>query len=331
MNLAQSTSALALLLAVGHPVFLSGPPGVGKSTIVKDYAAQNRLDLIDLRAVLLDPTDLRGLPFPVGDGDDKHVKWLIPEFLPKEGKGILFLDELNAAPRLVQSACLQLVLDRRLGEYALPDGWQIVAAGNRVTDGAGISTMITPLANRFTHIDVNADLNDWCGWAIVNDMPPELIAFIRFRPELLSQDPKNGQDDAFASPRSWHAVGQIMAANPPRSIERDLYMGRIGEGAVTELISFLEMFRSLPKLDDILMDPTGSPVPRNEPGVLYAIVTGLASKATPANMDAIVRYADRLSDEYAVCLIRDCRAQNPDTANTEAFIAWASRNSNILI
>lgn len=329
MKPSLAIKSLSLLLSVNQPAFLSGPPGIGKSSLIKQYSQQHNLDLIDLRAILLDPVDLRGLPIPVGDGDERTVRWITPEFLPQSGQGILFLDELNAAPRLVQSACLQLVLDRRIGEYQLPDGWQIVSAGNRETDGAGIGSMITPLADRFTHIEVEADLDDWCLWAFDNRVPAPLIAFLRFRPGLFSQTPSNNGEIVFNSPRSWAAVGEIMAQQPDKDIEFELYCGRVNEGTAQELIAFLEMYRSLPNIDAILINPQTSHVPgMDEPSALYAVVTALASKANPSNMDAIIQYADRLPKEFAVCLIKDALSRNQDVASTQAFIRWAAENKD---
>ena len=128
--------ALHHLVRIRQPVFLWGPPGVGKSRLVADVARRQGRKLYDLRAVLLDPVDLRGLP---RISDEGITSWCVPEFLPHPQdteEGILFLDELNAAPPLVQAACYQLILDRRVGQYRLPDGWAVVAAGNRESDRA---------------------------------------------------------------------------------------------------------------------------------------------------------------------------------------------------
>ena len=316
--------ALPVLLAAGQPTFFSGPPGVGKSTIIHNYAAENDLEMIDLRVVLLDPVDLRGLPYPVKtETPEASVTWLTPDFLPTSGKGILFLDELNAAPRLVQSACLQLVLDRKLGDYTLPDGWHIVAAGNRETDSAGVGSMITPLANRFTHIEIEVDLNDWTIWAFDNNVPAPLIAFLRFRPELLSQDVQQSGSNSFASPRSWAAVGTLLNLNPDSDIELDLFTGTVGEGPALELIAFLKMFRELPNLDAIVINPDTAMVP-HEPAPLYATVTGLAAQATAHNFDAILKYAERLPEEFSVCLVKDCVNRNPQLANSHGFVQWAA-------
>ena len=142
--------------------FIWGSPGVGKSSIIGQLARSLNLALRDIRALLLDPVDLRGLPY-VADG---RSKWATPEFLPQEGAGILLLDELNSAPAMVQAAFYQLILDRRLGEYTLPDGWVIIAAGNRDGDRAHTTRMPTPLRNRFVHLEFEVDAQEWSEWAI---------------------------------------------------------------------------------------------------------------------------------------------------------------------
>src|ERR1700674_2098107 len=152
MKPSEITQALDICLQAFQPVILWGKPGIGKSNIVHQTAARNSLQLIDVRAVLLDPVDLRGLPHVNGDN---RAHWAIPDFLPRNGAGILFLDELNRAAQLVQNACLQLVLDRKLGEYTLPEQWRVVAACN--ASGTGTSKMSDALTNRFVHLDCETD------------------------------------------------------------------------------------------------------------------------------------------------------------------------------
>ena len=177
--------ALHHLVRIRQPVFLWGPPGVGKSRLVADVARRQGRKLYDLRAVLLDPVDLRGLP---RISDDGITSWCVPEFLPHPQdteEGILFLDELNAAPPLVQAACYQLILDRRVGQYRLPDGWAVVAAGNRESDRAVTYRMPSALANRMVHLDVECHIDDWLDWARDNGIREDIQAFLRFRPRLL--------------------------------------------------------------------------------------------------------------------------------------------------
>src|SRR5205085_3221785 len=170
---------------------------VGKSSLIRQAARDLSLAVCDVRAVLLDPVDLRGLP-TLKDG---AAEWCPPAFLPRGGEGVLFLDELAQAPPLVQAACLQLTLDRRVGEYELPAGWSVVAASNRQEDRAGAHRLITPLLNRFVHLDLEVSLEDWQDWAARAGVCHEVRSFLRYRPALLFQfDPGSGQR-AFPTPR----------------------------------------------------------------------------------------------------------------------------------
>ncbi|MGC2744685.1 MAG: MoxR family ATPase, partial [Candidatus Angelobacter sp.] len=176
MKASAISSALRTLVAAQQPVFVWGGPGIGKSALIRQLAGSLKKSLRDVRALLLDPVDLRGLPY----FSDGQSKWATPEFLPKDGEGILFLDELNAAPAMVQASCYQLVLDRKLGEYTLPDGWAVIAAGNHDSDRGVTTRMPTPLRNRFVHLDFEVDLQDWSEWAIQSGIRAEVIAFLRF-------------------------------------------------------------------------------------------------------------------------------------------------------
>ena len=280
--------------------------------------------LIDIRAVLLDPVDLRGLPHVNGDG---RAHWATPEFLPRDGEGVLFLDELNAAPPLVQAACYQLVLDRKLGEYTLPNGWAVAAAGNRETDRAVTSRMPSPLANRFVHLDFAVDLDDWCRWALQTGVRSEVIAFVRFRPNLLHAfDPDH---KAFPSPRSWAFASKILGVQPDAGVEYDLLAGTIGEGAAAELTGFLRVFRQLPSPDAVLMTPDTAAVP-DDPATLYALCGALARKASAANFDRVTDYAKRLPAEFSVLLVKDAITRTPECQQNQGFIAWAAEHGDVL-
>src|SRR5215510_10806946 len=238
MKASSVAHALGVLIEARQPVFIWRGPGIGKSSVVRQLAQSLQQTLQDIRALLLDPVDLRGLPFL---GAENRSKWATPDFLPQDGEGILFLDELNAAPAMVQASCYQLVLDRKLGEYTLPDGWAIVAAGNRDSDRGATSRMPTPLRNRFVHLEFEVDLQEWCEWAIGAEIRPEVIAFLRFRQELLNAFDRDA--NAFPSPRSWEFVSRILDANADPAIEYELLAGAVGAGAATEFSAFLKTFR----------------------------------------------------------------------------------------
>jgi MoxR-like ATPase len=175
-----------------------GPARCGKSAVVRKTADDLKLNLVDVRATLLDPVDLRGLPRLSNDS----AVWCPPAFLPKGGEGRLFLDELAQAAPLVQAACLQLTLDRRVGEYELPEGWAVVAASNRAEDRAGTHRLISPLLNRFVHLDLEVSAGDWQAWAVSANVAPEVRAFLRYRPGLLLQFDASTNSRAFPTPRS---------------------------------------------------------------------------------------------------------------------------------
>lgn len=327
MKSSQIKKSLKALSVAKLATYIWGAPGVGKSQVVAQVAKESKLQFVDVRAVLLDPVDLRGLPHINGD---HKAHWCPPDFLPTSGKGILFLDELNAAPPLVQAACYQLVLDRKLGEYTLPDGWSVVAAGNRETDRAVTHRMPSPLANRFVHLDFEVDLNDWVAWALDNDIRTELIAFIRFRPELLHRHDPSKNDKAFPTPRAWEFVSKILTTDHDEDVEFDLVKGTVGEGAAAELVGFLKIFRKLPNPDMILLNPDKVEVP-NDPATLYALVGALTRKASEQTFDRLVRYFNRMPAEFSVMAMRDSLKLNGDLVNTKSFIEWAAKNSDVLI
>lgn len=326
MRPSLSIEAITQSVHVQQPLFLWGQPGVGKSAITKAVAKQLGMQIIDLRLSLLDSVDLRGFPHMVGN----RMHFATPIFLPTDpdSTGILFLDEMNAAPPAVQSAAYQLVLDRRIGEYQLPDGWAIIAAGNRETDQGVTYTMPAPLANRFTHLDFEVHFDDWRQWAVSNGIKSEVVQFISFRPGLLNDfDPDKR---AFPTPRSWEFVSRILDGNMTPEVERALIAGSVGDGAEVELRNFLKIYRNLPNPDAVLMNPKKADVP-TDLATLYALCGALSERASESNFDRLVEYADRLKPEFQVLTIRDSVARNRDLAQTAVFSQWAIKNASVLI
>jgi ATPase family associated with various cellular activities (AAA) len=247
-----------------------GAPGIGKSSIVSQIATAHQLEFIDIRLSQLAPTDLRGLPV----AEDGVSKWFPPEFLPQHGKGILFLDEINMAPPAMQGMAQQLILDRRVGSYVVPDGWFVWAAGNRKEDRAGVFEMPAPLANRFLHLQVEADFESFKTYALGEGMHEQIIAFLSFRPTLLHKI--DLQQPAWCSPRSW-----MMASNLHHN-GLDLAPA-IGAAASAEFQAFLVMYNSLPNLEPIF-EGKGDAIPFPiEPSARYATAIGLTVHATDAD------------------------------------------------
>lgn len=327
MKPSHISTAVTKLIQIRQPTFLWGPPGIGKSQVVKQTAECMGIDLTDIRAILLDPVDLRGIPQISEDGTSK---WCAPSFLPRSGEGILFLDELNAAPPLVQAACYQLVLDRRLGEYILPDGWAIIAAGNREQDRAVTHRMPSALANRFVHIEFNVDPEEWIGWATENNIAQEVISFIRFRPKLLHDFDPERADKAFPSPRSWEFVSRLISSDMDISLLNELVAGTVGKGAAAEFAGYVKIRHQLPDPNTIFSNPESVDI-ATDPAVLFAICEMLALSADSHNMEALFLFASRLPAEFSVLLIREAARQNNSIVETSGFARWAEEHSEVLI
>jgi MoxR-like ATPase len=327
MRPTQVEQAVKLLYEKRRPEFIWGPPGCGKSSVIKKAAMDMGIEIHDIRLSQLDPTDLKGFPTP--NKEKRCMEWLQPNFLPtdKKSKGILFFDEANAAPKTVEAPMYQLTLDRKLGDYVLPDGWSIVMAGNRETDRAIANRMSSALANRLIHIDYELHLDDWCGWAIDNKIEGELLGFMRFRPELLHKFDPNSK--AWPSPRSWEFANDIMHSGLPEALEFELLRGTVGEGAAGEFAAFMRVYRDLPSIDKILVNPEKERVPE-KPDALYAITTALAEKASKDNFDRLMKYVGRMSKEYQVVFIRDTVRRGALIENTKTFVKWSIDNADVL-
>lgn len=285
------------------------------------------LELIDIRAILLDPVDLRGLPRIDNNG---FATWCTPGFLPQKGKGILFLDELNAAPPLVQAACYQLILDRKLGEYELPEGWSIIAAGNGEKDRSVTHRMPSALANRFVHLNFSVDVEDWIKWAAQNCIAPEVISFIRFRPRLLHDFDPERDSKTFASPRSWEFISGIVASNPDPAVLKDLFQGTIGYGAATEFSAFLKIWQDLPGAEEILENPDTIEIPK-DPAMLFAICEMLPLNLDVNKTDQMMIFASRLPAEFSVLLMGEAVRNQESIVNSSAFTTWASQHCEVLV
>jgi len=321
-------TAIPKLIAKKRPAFLWGAPGVGKSDLMALVAEDNKLELRDVRLSLLDPIDLKG--FPTIDTVKKQMKWLPADFLPKNGKGLLFLDEMNQAPQSVQGAAYQLILNRRIGEYKLPDGWSVMAAGNRAGDRSIVHTMPSALANRFVHLDYDIDVDDWSLWAMANKIHDDLRAFIKFRPNLLHSFDPLTNPRAFPSPRSWAFVNDIYKDGYSDDDQLELIKGTVGEGAAAEFSGFVRLIKDLPQVDQVLIDPDGTKVPESPAG-MYAMVTALDSKATTNNLARIMKYTDRLPVEFQTVFVRSAIQRDSSLTGTKAYMNWGIKNQAVLL
>ena len=336
MKPSQVANSLRTLIPIHMPAMILGSPGCGKSAIVRQVADSLGIECLDVRAVLYDPVDFRGLP-SIKDG---FTDWSTPGFLPRDGEGLLFLDELNAAPEAVQAALYRLILDRELDGYRLPDGWSIVAAGNKSTDGAITRKLSSALKSRLVTFQMEADLDDWRRHAVHAGIAPEVIAFLSFRPALFDAfaKPVTGEaplvdprtTDSFPVPRTWEMVSRVLQARPSPDIELGLYTATVGQAAAGEFMGFLRIFRHLPSVDGILLSPEQSPVP-TDLATLFALANALARASTDANFPNVVTYANRLPAEISVALVKQAVDRKPELQQTRPFTEWAALHSDVLV
>lgn len=336
----DTARALERCIRAQQPMMMWGGYGIGKSSIASQVAASLGYDLLDVRGSLLDPVDLRGIPHVATDGT---THWAVPSFLPANGckPTVVLLDEINRAPTMVQNALFQLVLDRKLGDYTLPANCAIIAAGNRESDGGGVTKMPSALKNRYLHINVVSDLKDWCAWAISSAIEPVIIAYLRSQPDdldepyhLATQGNQQRANDAqaTATPRSWQFVSRTLDPTLPPEIERAMIAGCVGEGIATKFWAFLTLYRTLAStvsIDAILLDPSNAPVP-DDIGARYAVASGLAMRADINNIARVTTYLARLPREFAVFAVRDAVQRCPELTSTPAFTQWAVNYQDLM-
>lgn len=228
------------------PVMVWGPPGVGKSAVIREIAAERGIGFIDIRLSQREPVDMRGLPVP--DNEHDQVRWLLASEWPRDpaSRGIILFDELTAADRTLQVAAYELILDRRLGDlYRLPSGWLVCAAGNRSSDRAIAMTLSSALSNRFCHVELRAEYEPWRAWAIKRGLHPDVIAFLRFRPQCFF-DMSGDLERGWPSPRTWERVAVSLAHSRQPSVLPLIIEGLVGPAAATEFLAFRTLAAKMP-------------------------------------------------------------------------------------
>ena len=239
-----------------RPIFIWGPPGIGKSDIVHQIGEYMDAHVIDVRLSLWEPTDIKGIPYYAAN--DNTMKWAPPvelpskEFAKKHKAIILFLDEMNSAAPAVQAAAYQLILNRKVGTYALPDNVYIVAAGNREADKGVTYRMPAPLANRFVHLELAVDFDDWFQWAVDNNIHKDVVGYLTFsKKDLYDFDPKS-PSRSFATPRSWSFVSELLEDELDEETTTDLVSGAVGEGLAIKFVAHRKVAAQMPNPTDIL-------------------------------------------------------------------------------
>ena len=270
-----------------RPLFIWGPPGIGKSDIVSQITNSfEKSKLIDIRLSLWDPTDIKGMPYYAAN--DNTMKWAPPMELPDAAMAkkyktiVLFLDEMNSAAPAVQAAAYQLILNRRVGTYVLPDNVLIVAAGNRDADKGVTYRMPAPLANRFVHLELKVDFDDWFQWATENKIHTDVVGYLTFsKKDLYDFDPKS-PSRSFATPRSWSFVSELLEDDDDENTTTDLVSGSVGEGLAVKFMAHRKMASKLPNPSEILTGKV-TELETKEISAMYSLTVSLCYELKEAS------------------------------------------------
>lgn len=316
--------------------FIWGPTGIGKSDTIREAAKQlakelklayvdksepdeDKFTVIDARLSQMDPSDLRGLPCVNKDG---KTAWAYPSWLPTKGKGILLLDEINLAPPLVQSSGYQLILDHRLGDYVLPEGWGIVAAGNRAEDKGYTFELAGPLCNRFAHVELAVPpIDEWTQWALENGVDSRIVTFLNAKPQHLYKFDSKLKEKAFPTPRSWaRYCSPLIKDVTDNNFLLTLMSSAIGEGVATECVAYLKLTKQV-DLKDILEHPEKAADIKGI-DVKYSLVSALSEfvKKDPAKtVPQVCAVASHFEAEFAILTLRFIKAQMNQTKLLEVI------------
>ena len=326
------------------PLLIKGSPGLGKTDIVHQACDAVNAKLLVSHPVVSDPTDYKGLPFPEGD----HASFLpfgdLKQLIEAKKPLVFFLDDLGQAQISVQAAAMNLLLGRQINSHKVSDKVTFIAATNRRQDKAGVQGILEPVKSRFISIvELEKDVDDWVCWALKNNMPTDLIAFIRFRPDLLNNFKPTADLINSPCPRTVAAVGTMIndglfnEFGEVKAIDKsstgqvyEMISGAVGEAFAAEYLAFRRLYRELPDIEYIIMHPETADVPQ-DPATLYALCGALAKKSGENNFDNILTYAERIQPEFQVYLMKDATALNANLMRTRAFNKWAVSHKDIYI
>lgn len=330
------------------PSLVEGPPGIGKSRIHWQVTVEMKTGFCDFRAAQRDPSDVRGFPMLaksiVGTNSDgtpiwgDTARWIPPDELPNIARhgtrGIMVVDEITSCAPLMQASLYQLILDRKIGEYTLPDGWYISACGNRLEDRAVVFKMSSALANRFVHIKLEHNVEDWIKWALDRgDIDPTIVAFIKFRPELLFKFNAESNEKAFATPRTWEYCDAIIKKlGPGAGILNELLEGTVGQGVAAEFMAFMKIQKELPDLSAILNGSSDFFPIAKRMDLRYAMIAGLVGHAKNSHCERLLNYSENIPEEFAVLLVT-MLVQKLETALVTApsWKKWALKHSDVIV
>ncbi len=345
MNTNEIKHAMHLLTKNDDVPFITGRPGGGKSDTIKQFAQEKAKELglefyegpenydpikygfIDLRLNSIDVIDLSGLPMI--DREHTVTKFTRSPYIPAEGHGVLFLDELPQSKPSNMAAVSQLILDKRVGSYSLGKNWKIITAGNRTTDRATANRLPTHIANRLTTLELDFDIHVFTDYMLENNIDEAAIAFAKYRPDLLESF--NPEYEINCTPRAFIAASQYL--DLPDEVMYPLMSGTIGEGATAEFVGFNKIYKNLPDIQEFLDKPTTIKIPK-EADLLFATMQMLSHNVTTDNISTINKFIKRVekdAPERAVNFWKDAIKRDVALFATPEFSDFSANNKDILL
>lgn len=338
-------AALSTLLATAFrnrlKVLIVSSPGIGKTSIAMAAIKEALAEMVSMHPAVSDPTDFKGMPAIVqlsGKGANGKPQ-TVAEFLPFGNLRILvnatklticLIDDIGQAPHAVQAALMQLIQAREVDGQKISDHVVFVGATNDSSHMAGVSSILEPVKSRWdTIVTLDVGHADWVKWAVgEGDMPPELVAFIRFRPALLNDFKPTRDLTNSPSPRTVEAVGKWLKAGVE---DHEVLAGAAGQGFAIEFAAFLLVWKSLPDIDYLIANPASAPLPNlAEPSLAFALVSALAYKSTAKNLANIIAYTDRIPKEYQFLFVRDATTRDTTLYSTKAYTDWTIQNHSFM-
>ena len=335
MNIEQAKKASEIIIKAGLVPMLWGPPGIGKTTMVKQLADTHNVEYRSLTTNLLMIDHLTGIPF----NKDNRMIFSRPDNIPDTGKGFLLIDEITDGMLSIQKMLYSLVLERSCNGHSIGSGWKVLAAGNRPGDGSGSSMLPSALITRMIHLGVccdvpdftrqlpetaDVDINSWIEYfALPNKLNPFIIAFLKSFPHRIYH---------FQSiPRTLEMLSKILSVyNNPDPILHEIIIGTIGPETGNEFFGFYKLAQQIPSIDTILNDPDTAPIPQDI-GIMHALTTALIYRADRSNFGNIVKYSKRLGHrEMEVYLLTSAIKKDKDLASIPQYLTWHNANADIL-
>lgn len=332
MKISQIKSVLTKTIPAREPVLLKSSPGIGKTTLLKQVAAELDYEVVLRHPVVEESVDSKGIPnFYTDSGGAQRARFTLTDdwrsLCETQKKTLCVIDDIGQASVSVQAPYMQWLLERQVNGQRVSDTVSFVACTNRRGDAAGVQGLITPLLSRFTCVlEVDFDHSEWVKWAIENGQPDAICSFARFKPQLISAFKPSRDMEQSPTPRNWAGLGRLLNLGIDQLAA---WEGAVGAGAAAEFKAYYDTYLNLPDVDALLLDPLNAEVP-DRPDVLYALMGSLASRASKKSFDGIIAYLNRCPIEFAAVCLQDSITRKREVCSTRAFTKWANDHKEVI-